>query len=77
MTDKDARANLDSTKCRCGNRKYMMSVLCSKCYWRLPLFLRRNLYKGFTEGFAKACEQAFDFLDKKEIQKTRKDNVPF
>jgi hypothetical protein len=67
MTDKEALAQLRAEKCLCGRRKRIMNAVCGGCYWRLPLRLRKRLYRGFAEGFAKELQKVLEHLKLKEV----------
>jgi len=60
MSDKDHRAleALKSTTCVCGKSKQRGMSHCRGCYFKLPLSVRRSLYKPLGEGYAEAYEQS-------------------
>jgi uncharacterized paraquat-inducible protein A len=55
--------SLQSTKCEaCGSSKKAMKSHCSRCYFKLPKRLQRNLYLGFGVGYEEAFEISLTFL---------------
>jgi len=54
---------LDRLKCQCGRVKQRGNSLCSKCYWRLPRAMRRDLYRKMGQGYEAAYDAAVQFLN--------------
>jgi len=53
---------LGSTVCLCGGPKERKKSFCVRCYFELPMELRRAMFKTFSEGYAEAYDEAKDFL---------------
>lgn len=53
---------LIGTKCRCGNTKRTRNTFCGRCYFRLPMQLRNDLYKGVGNGYEQAYAAAISIL---------------
>lgn len=47
----------------CGALKKPKQSHCSKCYYRLPPQMRRDLYKSFGQGYEEAYVKSLLFLD--------------
>ena len=58
METSDLIAELQDTKCRCGNQKARGNTFCSGCYYQLPPEMRRALYQRIGEGYEEAYENA-------------------
>jgi len=60
---KQATDALDSASCCfCSKSKGKGKAFCSKCYYRLPEGLRKSLWKGFSEGYVDAWDEAKEWL---------------
>jgi hypothetical protein len=58
-----ALRELKEIKCAgCGNRKACGNSFCLPCYKKLPLWLQREMYKTFSEGYGEAYSEAKDHL---------------
>lgn len=57
-----ARTALISEKCECGQPKVKRQSFCRACYFELPMTMRSNLYKPFSDGYAEIWSEAKDYL---------------
>jgi hypothetical protein len=55
---------LRSRTCSCGRSKRKLRSFCRKCYLRLPLKLRKNLYTRTSEAYDIAFQHAQQYLEK-------------
>lgn len=58
--------DLRSRVCWCGKPKQSKNSLCRKCFWGLPVDLRRALYQEIGQGCEAAYDAAVAFLKKKK-----------
>jgi hypothetical protein len=61
---KQLLVELRGTICRCGSDKVSKQTFCRACYFRLPRYLRGNLYNLFGKGYEEAYREAIRILDK-------------
>lgn len=55
--------SLGSTVCgACGGVKREKMSHCTSCYYALPQFMRKALYKRFGEGYEEAYEDSLKYL---------------
>jgi len=66
VTTRELIAELAGTVCRCGSTKVARQTFCKRCYYRLPEFLRRALYRRVGQGYEQAYAQAAKMLDTPE-----------
>lgn len=53
------------TSCRCGSTKPKRRAFCWRCYYTLPVRLRRPLYRRFSKRYVAAYRDACDYLDER------------
>jgi len=75
MTSKEMIKELMSEKCQCGKKKMSNMTFCSRCYHRLPKWLKNGLYKQMGEGYEQARERAGEFLNREMSPKTPKEEA--
>jgi hypothetical protein len=54
---------LKSDECQCEKPKKPHMALCYHCFYRLPQFLKRDLYRPIRSGFESAYDSAVQFLN--------------
>ena len=55
---------LMGTDCRCGASKNSANTFCSKCYYRLPVEMRKGLFQRMGGGYEEAYAVAVEFLER-------------
>ena len=65
MTDGtvESLAELQGTKCRCGEMKMAKDTFCCVCYHKLPKRLQRGLYRRLANGYMLYYKAAVRFLE--------------
>jgi hypothetical protein len=53
---------LRGTECRCGRPKGANKTFCQACYYALPEYMRRALYRRVGSGYEEAYSAAVAFL---------------
>jgi hypothetical protein len=62
--EKELLDELSSSKCQCGKKKSPRNTFCPNCYYRLPLDMRKNIYKDIWHGYAECYMEAVEYLNK-------------
>lgn len=63
MNRRECLLALISKQCQCGAPKASGRSHCRTCYFRLPPFMRKNLYKRLGEGYEQAYTESLAVLE--------------
>ncbi len=62
ISQREAISRLADPRCRCGGEKRRKEALCGGCYYALPTWLRRDMYRRLGQGFELAYATAVLWL---------------